>query len=54
MAKLGLTLAGGPRWSPEPRAWGEILSDDEVFGGYRDLYGLDDLQGKHVWDGCWR
>jgi hypothetical protein len=36
------------RWSPEPRAWGEIPADDEVFDGYGDLYGQDDLQEKHV------
>ncbi len=36
------------RWSSEPYAWGEVPTDDEVFDGYRDLYGLDDLQDKHV------
>jgi DNA helicase II / ATP-dependent DNA helicase PcrA len=36
------------RWSSEPHAWGEIPADDEVFDGYRDLYGLDDVQEKHV------
>ena len=36
------------RWSSEPRSWGEIPTDDEVFDGYGDLYGLDDLQEKHV------
>ena len=34
------------RWSSEPRAWGEIPTDDEVFDGYGDLYGLDDRAGK--------
>jgi DNA helicase-2/ATP-dependent DNA helicase PcrA len=36
------------RWSSEPRAWGEIPTDDEVFDSYGDLYGLDDVQEKHV------
>jgi DNA helicase II / ATP-dependent DNA helicase PcrA len=36
------------RWSSEPRAWGEVPTDDEVFDSCRDLYGLDDLQDKHV------
>jgi DNA helicase II / ATP-dependent DNA helicase PcrA len=36
------------RWSSEPHAWGEVPTDDEVFDGYRNLYGLDDLQEKHV------
>jgi DNA helicase-2/ATP-dependent DNA helicase PcrA len=36
------------RWSSGPRAWGEVLTDDEVFDGYRDLYGLDDAGGKLV------
>ena len=35
------------RWPSEPRDWG-IPTDDEVFDGYRDLYGLDDLQEKRV------
>jgi hypothetical protein len=36
------------RWSSEPRAWGEIPTDAEVFDGYGDLHGLDDLQEKRV------
>jgi DNA helicase II / ATP-dependent DNA helicase PcrA len=36
------------RWPSEPRTRGEAPTDDEVFDGYRDLYGLGDLQEKHV------
>jgi DNA helicase-2/ATP-dependent DNA helicase PcrA len=36
------------RWSAEPYSWGEIPADDEIFSGYRALYGLDDLQEKRV------
>jgi DNA helicase-2/ATP-dependent DNA helicase PcrA len=41
------------RWSSEPRARGEIPTDDEVFDGYRDLYGLDDAGDKLVGNDCW-
>jgi DNA helicase II / ATP-dependent DNA helicase PcrA len=35
-------------WSAGPFGGGEIPTDDEVFDGFADLYGLDDLQDKHV------
>jgi DNA helicase-2/ATP-dependent DNA helicase PcrA len=38
----------GHRWPSEPGTRGEAPTDNEVFDGYRDLYGLGDLQEKHV------
>jgi DNA helicase-2/ATP-dependent DNA helicase PcrA len=35
------------RWPSELRGW-ETPTDNEVFDGYGDLYGLDDLQEKQV------
>ena len=35
-------------WSAEPFGQGEVPTDGEVFDGYGDLYGLDDVQEKHV------
>jgi DNA helicase II / ATP-dependent DNA helicase PcrA len=36
------------RWPSESRTRGEAPTDDEVSDGYRDLYGLDNLQEKRV------
>jgi len=30
-----------------------VPADDEVFSGYRDLYGLGDAKGRLVGNGCW-
>lgn len=35
-------------WSPDPYRWGDIPGDEEVFGDYTDVYGLDPERSKAV------